>query len=59
MVTRRLNHIFRPNGRTLIVACDHGMIAGPDAGIEDMGSTLAQVIAGGADAVMALSLIHI
>ena len=53
MVTRRLNHIFRPNGRTLIVACDHGMIAGPDAGIENMGSTLAQVIAGGADAVMA------
>ena len=53
MVTRRLNRIFRPDGRTLIVACDHGMISGPDAGIEDMGRTLAQVIAGGADAVMA------
>ena len=53
MVTRRLNHIFRSDGRTLIVACDHGMISGPDAGIEDMARTLAQVIAGGADAVMA------
>ena len=53
MVTRRLNRIFRPDGRTLIVACDHGMIAGPDTGIEDIGATLAQVIAGGADAVMA------
>ena len=53
MVTRRLNRIFRPDGRTLIVACDHGMIAGPDTGIEDIGRTLAQVIGGGADAVMA------
>ncbi|MFO7635574.1 MAG: hypothetical protein R6W76_23710 [Caldilinea sp.] len=53
MVTRRLNRIFRSDGRTLIVACDHGMISGPDAGIEAMGDTLERVIAGGADAVMA------
>lgn len=52
MVTRRLHRIFRTDGRTLIVACDHGMIAGPDAGIETMGATLEKVIAGGADAVM-------
>lgn len=52
MVTRRLNRIFQANGRTLIVACDHGMISGPDKGLEKMESTLSQVIAGGADAVM-------
>jgi len=53
MTTRRLNRIFRSNGRALIVACDHGMISGPDKGIEDMEDTLSQVIAGGVDAVMA------
>ena len=52
MVARRLNRIFQPDGRTLIVACDHGMISGPAAGIERLGRTLDQVIAGGADAVM-------
>jgi DhnA family fructose-bisphosphate aldolase class Ia len=50
---RRLRRIFRPDGRALIVACDHGMISGPDRGIERLGETLASVIAGGADAVMA------
>lgn len=53
MVTRRLHRIFRADGRTLIVACDHGMISGPDTGIENLGDTLEKVIAGGADAVMA------
>lgn len=53
MTTRRLNRIFQPDGRALIVACDHGMISGPDQGIEDMAETLTQVIAGGVDAVMA------
>ncbi|MEW5956200.1 MAG: deoxyribose-phosphate aldolase [Chloroflexota bacterium] len=53
MTTRRLNRIFQPDGRALIVACDHGMISGPDQGIENMNDTLTQVIAGGVDAVMA------
>jgi DhnA family fructose-bisphosphate aldolase class Ia len=52
MVTRRLNRIFQPDGRTLIVACDHGLISGPDKGLEHMGQTLDRVIAGGVDAVM-------
>lgn len=51
--TRRLNRIFQADGRALIVACDHGMISGPDRGIEHMEETLTQVIAGGVDAVMA------
>jgi fructose-bisphosphate aldolase, class I len=53
MNKRRLRRIFRPDGRALIVACDHGMISGPDRGIERLGDTLAKVIAGGVDAVMA------
>jgi DhnA family fructose-bisphosphate aldolase class Ia len=52
MVIRRLNRIFQPDGRALIVACDHGMISGPDKGIGNMDDTLTQVIAGGVDAVM-------
>ena len=53
MVTRRLNQIFKPDGRALVVACDHGMISGPDKGIENMERTLTQVIAGGVDGIMA------
>jgi fructose-bisphosphate aldolase, class I len=50
---RRMRRIFRKDGRTLIVACDHGMISGPDRGIERLGDTLKKVIDGGVDAVMA------
>jgi len=53
MTTRRTNHIFRPDGHALICATEHGMISGPAAGIERMGPTLRQIIAGGVDAVMA------
>ncbi len=52
MKTRRLGRIFRPNGRTLIVAMEHTVIFGPGKGLERPGETLAQVIAGGADAIM-------
>jgi DhnA family fructose-bisphosphate aldolase class Ia len=50
---RRLRRIFCRDGRALIVACDHGMISGPDRGIERMGETLRMVVGGGVDAVMA------
>lgn len=53
MTLRRYHRIFRPDHRTLIVACDHGMISGPDQGIERMAATLDRVIAGGVDAIMA------
>lgn len=53
MSTRRLQRIFRSDGRALIVATDHGMISGPDRGIERLGHTLNEIVAGGADAVMA------
>ena len=53
MLTRRLRHIFRPDGRALIVAIDHGMTEGPVKGLEAPGETLAAIVAGGADAVLA------
>ncbi|MCB9120091.1 MAG: hypothetical protein KIT77_11450 [Caldilinea sp.] len=52
MTTRRLRHIFRKDGRALIVAMDHGLIDGPCAGLERPGETIAKVAAGGADAVL-------
>ena len=50
--TRRLNRIFRPDGRALIVAFDHGMIDGPAKGMEQPGATLEKIVAGGADALL-------
>jgi fructose-bisphosphate aldolase, class I len=52
MVTRRLNHIFRPNGRAFIVAFDHGMLDGPAKGMEQPAETLRKIAAGGADAIL-------
>ncbi|RMF02387.1 MAG: hypothetical protein D6768_08390, partial [Chloroflexi bacterium] len=50
--TRRLNRIFRPDGRALIVAFDHGMIDGPAPGMERPADTLPKIAAGGADAIL-------
>lgn len=52
MTTRRLNRIFRSDGRALIVAMDHGLIDGPCPGLEKPGATIALVAAGGADAIL-------
>lgn len=52
MMTRRLSHIFRRDGRALIAAFDHGLIDGPIKGIERPAETLAKIVAGGADAVL-------
>ncbi len=51
-VTRRINRIFRPDGRALIVAFDHGMLDGPAPGMEQPGKTLEKIVAGGADAIL-------
>ena len=52
MKTRRLGHIFRPDGRALIIATEHSAIFGPMKGLERPGETIEKVIAGGVDAVM-------
>jgi len=51
--TRRLKRIFREDGRTVIVAMDHGGFMGPQPGFDVPTEPIKQVIAGGADAIMA------
>ncbi len=51
-MTTTLNRIFAPDGRTVIVALDHGLIDGPCAGFERPGATLAAVLEGGPDAIL-------
>jgi DhnA family fructose-bisphosphate aldolase class Ia len=52
LTERRLNRIFRPSGRALIVAMDHGLLDGPCKGLENPAATLSKIVAGGADAVL-------
>lgn len=49
---RRLRQVFGPDGRTVIVALDHGLIDGPIPGLVDPRATVAAVVEGGADAVL-------
>ena len=49
---RRLNRIFQPDGKTFIVAMDHGTISGITPGLENPGSVLEMIKEGGADAVI-------
>ena len=48
----RLNHIFRENGRALIVAMDHAALFGTMGGLEKPGEAIRQVRSGGADAIL-------
>lgn len=52
MITRRLSRIFRPDGRTLIVALDHGLTEGAVKGLEKPSEILGKIVAGGADAIL-------
>lgn len=47
--TRRMNHIFKEDGKALIVAMDHGTFNGAAPGLEHPGETLQQIAEGGAD----------
>ncbi|HEY4674513.1 MAG TPA: 2-amino-3,7-dideoxy-D-threo-hept-6-ulosonate synthase [Candidatus Bathyarchaeia archaeon] len=49
---RRLKRIIREDGRTVIVPMDHGVTAGPMAGIVNMQKTVDQLLAGDVDAVV-------
>ncbi|WP_227765323.1 class I fructose-bisphosphate aldolase [Zhaonella formicivorans] len=49
---RRMNNLLKADGRTLIVAMDHGSNAGAPHGLVDPGETISKVKAGGADAVI-------
>lgn len=48
----RLKSVFREDGRAVIVALDHGAIAGPMPGIENPAETIRDAIEGGADAIL-------
>ena len=52
MASRRLSRIFGPDGRTVIIALDHGLIDGPCPGFERPAETIAAIVAGGPDAVL-------
>ena len=50
--THRWNHIFRQDGKALIVAMDHPGAFGNMEGLENPGEVLRKVRAGGADAIL-------
>jgi class I fructose-bisphosphate aldolase len=52
MYSRRLKRVFRRDGRSLIVAFDHGLTEGPAKGLEVPEKTLSEIVAGGADAIL-------
>ena len=50
----RMNQVLRKaDGRCVMVAIDHGGIAGPVKGIEDPAAVIRDCVAGGADSVLA------
>lgn len=51
--TRRMRRIFRRDGKSLIVAMDHGTNAGAVKGLEQPGKVIEAVVEGGADAIIA------
>ncbi len=52
MKGRRLTRVLAPDGRALVLAMDHGVIAGPLPGIESPAAALAAASRGGVDAVL-------
>ena len=49
---RRFNRIFAADGKTVIIAVDHGLALDVLPELSDMGTVLSRVISGGADAVL-------
>ncbi len=50
--THRWNHIFREDGKTLVVAMDHPAAFGMMEGLEKPGQVIRKIRAGGADAIL-------
>ena len=51
--TRRLNKILARDGKSFVVAMDHGTFGGPVPGLEQPSKVIEQVVEGGADAIIA------
>jgi len=52
LLGRRFHRLFGADGRSVVIAMDHGITDGAVAGFENPEKVLAQVIAGGADAIL-------
>lgn len=52
LLGRRFHRLFGLNGRSVVIAMDHGTTDGAVAGFENPEQVLAQVIAGGADTIL-------
>jgi len=50
--TRRINKILAKDGRSFVVAMDHGTNGGPVPGLEQPSRVIEQVVEGGADAII-------
>jgi fructose-bisphosphate aldolase/2-amino-3,7-dideoxy-D-threo-hept-6-ulosonate synthase len=53
--SRRLQRLFSPSGKTLIVPVDDSLIFGPTGGLENVGSKLAAILSDPPNAVLAFS----
>ena len=49
---RRLSRIFKPDGKTVIIAMDHGAGLSVNPALDDMEGVLSAIIKGGADAIL-------
>ncbi|MCD8249291.1 MAG: aldolase, partial [Lachnospiraceae bacterium] len=49
---RRLGRIFREDGKTVVVAMDHGAGLPVNPALDDLGSVIKAIVAGGADAIL-------
>ncbi len=49
---RRINRLFKPDGKVLIMAMEHSIIFGPTKGLEQPGETIKKAIVGGVDGIM-------
>jgi len=52
LLGRRFHRLFGADGRSVVIAMDHGTTDGAVAGFENPEKVLEQVIAGGADAIL-------
>src|SRR5260370_12052035 len=52
LLVRRFHRLFGADGRSVVIAMDHGTTDGAVAGVENPEKVLEQVIAGGADAIL-------
>ena len=48
---KRMNRIFKPDGKTVIIAMDHGMGMNVNPALDETEAKLKAIVRGGADAV--------